>query len=719
MSDTGLAKLILDGDSSGLVRALEVAQRNMGNAAAASADLTKTVDSEMKAAEGAAKAVETASKATATMGTAAKAAAVPVRTLEQRIGRTKEGMAQLGAAVSVVSPRMGTLVMQASALTGAAKAAAAGLNPVVLGVAALGAASLGAVSAMAALAGAAVKLVSASDEMNKKLQPLRDAGFAIGAIGAEAERLDRSAASLDAVGSAFAGLGVTIATQVAPAVEEVATLLIAMTLSINDTIKRVGVLDLVLGAFVEATLVAVVNQVTGVIGSFLSLADVAAATARAMGAGGLADALDAVATKWNGVVAAATKPIKTGSAAALGAAYDEMAGNLGEYMEQTRALIGAQDVANDKIAAGGKAAKEAANDMSALVKWATELSGTLAAEDMAELDQAYLDIAAALAEVERELANVLDRVEGFTFEDFKEIAGTAAEAVGLINSGLAGMAATIGGPVVGALAQVVLAPREFGKQLPAEIESLPKKAERLIPAMTDLYKKLASALPSVLPEIVTGLVEGLIGALTDPSFWKAVVKMNVELIKFATIGATKAAIQAVLGTLQEWWDWFTSGGMREAVESWWQNMKDGISDWMSNAAEEFGRGLRKVFSLDFWRDVLRGFGRYVRDLFTEIVSLGEAETKTFGDTPGPVRVSSSGMAARFSPGDTVIAARDPARLLAQAVQAFAAAMPSQAPAMAGGAPAPSYSDTHRIFSAFEREHLRARTLPGSVTGRRY
>lgn len=683
MSDQGLAKLILDGDSTGLVRALEVAQRNMGNAAAASADLTKTVDSEMKAAEGAAKAVETASKATATMGTAAKAAAVPVRTLEQRIGRTKEGMAQLGAAVSVVSPQMGVLVMQASALTGAAKAAASGLNPVVLGVAALGAASIGAVSAVAAVAGSMVKLVSSADDMNRKLQPLRDAGFAIGAIGDEADRLDRSAASVDAVKTAFTGLGVTVATQVAPAVEQVATLVVAMTLAVNDTIKRIGVLDLVLGAFVEATLVGLVNGLTGVVGSFLSLADVAADTARAMGAGGLADALDAVAEKWNGVVAAASAPIKTGSAAALGAAYDEMAGNLGDYMEQARALIGAQDVANDKMKAGADAGKDAAAGMGEMSKQARLLAAALK-----DLD---IEAPKPLEKWQRATVAAIKGLEQLTEPRGEGIGAIVLGSLDAIRGGLTGLVAALGGPIAGALAQFALNTKEILGGLSKELDTLGEKLKQAPAAIARFVEHVADTIIPRLLNALPEIVENMIRVFTSPKFLLALVKVGIQL---------NALIIAQIPVMI----WAFTKGAIEAIPT---------------IIERLGDALKTLFTRDFWRDVLAGFRQYVRDVFKEIVTLGKADTKTFGDTPGPVRVPSGGMAASFRAGDTVIAAQNPARLLAQAVQAFAAAVPSPAPAMAGGAPAPSYADTHRIFSAFEREHLRARIQPGSVTGRRY
>jgi hypothetical protein len=55
--------------------------------------------------------------------------------------------------------------------------------------------------------------------------------------------------------------------------------------------------------------------------------------------------------------------------------------------------------------------------------------------------------------------------------------------------------------------------------------------------------------------------------------------------------------------------------------------------------------------------------RVIGDIFREIATAGRADTRTFGDTPGPVRVGPRG--ARVSPGDVVVAARTRQGLEAQ------------------------------------------------------
>lgn len=61
----------------------------------------------------------------------------------------------------------------------------------------------------------------------------------------------------------------------------------------------------------------------------------------------------------------------------------------------------------------------------------------------------------------------------------------------------------------------------------------------------------------------------------------------------------------------------------------------------------------------------RNIRRVFRDILREISSGGRRETRTFGDTPGPVRMDRA-TTARFSPGDYVIAARTREGLRAQA-----------------------------------------------------
>lgn len=305
------------------------------------------------------------------------------------------------------------------------------------------------------------------------------------------------------------------------------------------------------------------------------------------------------------------------------------------------------------------------------------------AGDLGTISDAYDEIAASLAEVEVALAAYQDRLEGVTLSDLSGVEDTLSA----VKGGVTGIMAQFGpqGQMAAAVTEFIMAPRKFAANLTQQLDKLadPKTYARVEKVLIRLMEKV----PDMLPRIVEALVDGLIGAATDPAFWLAVAKMNAKLFYEMTVGLSVAAIKAIINAVP---------ALVETLEA----------------------GLRAVFSLDFWRDALRGFGQYVRDIFKEITSFGRAETKTFGDTPGPVRVSSGGLSARFSPGDTVIAARNEGALLAQALDAVASRLapaPALAAAGAGGGVS-RYGAMHRAYEGFMRDHRQA-SRP-TATGRR-
>jgi hypothetical protein len=100
-----------------------------------------------------------------------------------------------------------------------------------------------------------------------------------------------------------------------------------------------------------------------------------------------------------------------------------------------------------------------------------------------------------------------------------------------------------------------------------------------------------------------------------------------------------------------------------------------------------------------WADLARRLARIVRDAIGEAVTGGRRETRTFGDTPGPVHVTRP-TTATFSPGDYVIAARSRDGLQQQA----------QAPA-AQARSAPDL-DPEALAAALSRRTLAVRVVGG-------
>ena len=85
-------------------------------------------------------------------------------------------------------------------------------------------------------------------------------------------------------------------------------------------------------------------------------------------------------------------------------------------------------------------------------------------------------------------------------------------------------------------------------------------------------------------------------------------------------------------------------------------LMDGVRDIGESIASAFTGGLRRE---------MRKIRRFFADMFREIATGGKADTRSFGDTPGPVRVDRASMTARFAGGDYVAAARSMDGLRAQ------------------------------------------------------
>jgi len=144
---------------------------------------------------------------------------------------------------------------------------------------------------------------------------------------------------------------------------------------------------------------------------------------------------------------------------------------------------------------------------------------------------------------------------------------------------------------------------------------------RLIPA-------IIGGVANALPQIVTALI-GLIPTL--------VVSFITELVP--------AIIKALPTILYE-----VTVGLLVAV---------------GQALVSLGQGIGQAVV-----DGLQALVQFFRDVLAEIFTLGKADTASFGDTPGAVKAGAEGMAARFAPGDYIIAAQRPADLLQQALDAM-------------------------------------------------
>ena len=150
----------------------------------------------------------------------------------------------------------------------------------------------------------------------------------------------------------------------------------------------------------------------------------------------------------------------------------------------------------------------------------------------------------------------------------------------------------------------------------------------LLDGAADMVQAIVDALPAVVDGLVASapaLIDGVIGAIPD-----LIVALAEAAPQIAIDLATALAIQLPIQLL--------AAAPQIAV-----SLARGIAGGFVEAA---GR-IRAV----------------IGDIFREIATGGRADTRTFGDTPGPQRVGPSG--ARVSPGDYVVAARSREGLAAQ------------------------------------------------------
>lgn len=277
-----------------------------------------------------------------------------------------------------------------------------------------------------------------------------------------------------------------------------------------------------------------------------------------------------------------------------------------------------KDLVMQPIHAAREAAKGLASELSAaagidltaftsLEGAATELLriSTMAAEGQIEAQEAVkaarLEGVEAVAQAERDLAAAVATGDGGAIE--------AARA---------------------ALAQAQASAKQGISEAKADLEAA--SPEKFIKGLMKGAVRMVTAITEALPAVVQGIVDGapaLIDAVID-----AIPKLVVALAK----AAPQIAID--LGTAL-------------AIELPIQMLMN-----LPALIKALGEGFIGGFVSAAAR-----IKRVIGDIFREIATGGRADTKTFGDTPGPVRVGPSG--ARVSPGDYVVAARSREGLAAQ------------------------------------------------------
>lgn len=214
---------------------------------------------------------------------------------------------------------------------------------------------------------------------------------------------------------------------------------------------------------------------------------------------------------------------------------------------------------------------------------------------------------------------------------------------------------------------VVLLVQELVAQLPTIIEAL-------LVAVADIVLALVEAIPVLLAAVV-GALPSLLSAIIDliPAIITGVARALPKLVT-ALVQLVPTLIVAVVTELVP----ALVGAIPELIAALLVQLPVALAE----AAVQLAIAIKDAVIAG-----LQSLGQFFRDVIEEIVTLGTAETATFGDTPGAVRAGTEGLAARFAPGDYVVAAQRPADLLQQAMDAMRGELAAGiAPAARGYAP---------------------------------
>jgi len=197
-------------------------------------------------------------------------------------------------------------------------------------------------------------------------------------------------------------------------------------------------------------------------------------------------------------------------------------------------------------------------------------------------------------------------------------------------------------------------------ELPTIIESLIVAAYQIGNSVIAMLPSLIASFVSLLPQLIRAIV-ALIPAIVQ-GFVNALPKVLSMLIQMIP--------QLIIAFFTEF-----IPALGQALPEIIYEVTVGLISAVAEALAILGRGIGETLY------------RFFSDVFEELATVGVAETATFGDTPGAVRAGAEGMAARFAPGDYVVAAQRPADLLRQAMDAMRGEMAaSVAPAARGYAP---------------------------------
>lgn len=190
----------------------------------------------------------------------------------------------------------------------------------------------------------------------------------------------------------------------------------------------------------------------------------------------------------------------------------------------------------------------------------------------------------------------------------------------------------------------------------AAIRAIPRFIKSLADSIGPLIQALAGAIPVIVIELVNALVRDIpraawafIKAILSPGTW---------------ISAGREMVTGFGDAFREWWQRFASGemfaGFVEAIGNAWERFSSGqlvadLIDAFIEAAKAFIERIKSFFA-NFGENA-KSAASTAGDVAKEVFTLGQAETKSYGDTPGLVTAPPGGMLAHFMGGDVIGATR--------------------------------------------------------------
>jgi hypothetical protein len=664
----------LDGVDKRTARSIAAAQRAAGEAvreaskvaqeaARAQARQAREASDALKAQERAAKEAAAASE---------RAAREAEKAAEEARKQTQEGLKGLGELLGFPVDKVEKLG-QAFGLVGGPLAALAG-----------GAAI--ATAALALTAGAVYGLVSAAIDLDKELAPLREDGLLPPIDPAWTASLEEADHALAGAGAAVKDLVVRLGGQLAPAVEWAAVAVGNMATAVANSGLTLASFGVAARTGVVAVLQTMVDWALMIPSIYARMAGLVGRALEGLGFTSLGGQLrevtdDALAFK-NSIgemIGGGVIDMWVEGVTLMGREADVSGGSV-------RRLGAAVRASGDATKAAATAAKDAAKAQEDAAKaareWAREQGMVAAAaQDLARLAPelealiaqleraAEVELAARFAEAEQGVADYGSAVRDLVMQPIK---GAASAAVDLGKALLSSVGLSAGSAV-----QMLL-------QITTDAVSAQQAAaEGVTAARTELATAIASGDTTAIAEAREGLkaarqeleaadptafTKGLIDGATDmviaivdalPGVVEGIVESAPRLIT-ALVDAIPALVIALVKAIPE-----IAGSLAVALAI---ELPLALVASLPDIVKALGEGI-----VGAWVAAASRIKRVIGDIFKEIATGGRADTKTFGDTPGPVRVGASG--ARVSPGDYVVAARSREGLAAQTGQGQPSAQP--------------------------------------------